>query len=65
MKPTIIETVEPLYVKEIKKIDQSTYNTLFAKIQNWKPNELTNFQSINEYLQVIQYINNKKLNNNK
>ena len=66
MTTTIIETLEPLYVKKIETIsDDSEYNKLFAKIQKCKLNDPTNFPSINEYLQVRQYINNKKLNNNK
>lgn len=59
MKPTI-ETVEPLYVKEIETIDQTKYNKLFQKIKDCSLNDLSNFPSINEYLQVRQYINNNK-----
>ena len=66
MEPTIIETVEQTYGKEIQMPTSDSYNTLFKKIKDCDlAKDPTNFPSINEYLQVIQYMNNEKLNNNK
>ena len=59
LKPVPLPDINQPYSKEIKSIDQPKYDKLYTKIQTCNLTDLTTFPSIDEYLQVQQYINKK------